>query len=223
MTLDEFKTWLRRDWIDLDSPKARKLALGLLCRLGIPTRNMKPETTYHWDGRSVAIKGVDTDSIFHEAGHWLNANPKARLLPEYGLGPGPSGGPTRNLPSAKTMLRGAVSIGCEERASLLGIMLTAAAGVEFLSILAHHDWAWFKFENAYSPVTPLTDRAPAPFQPSLLTFRFYGGLESFKWSLQSLRRKHTSLGLRETFEAFERLSECEGMTETELLGKSVLS
>jgi hypothetical protein len=45
--------------------------------------------------------------------------------------------------SARTFLRGAVGEQCEQRASLLGVALSAHFGAKFMHTMSNHDWAWW--------------------------------------------------------------------------------
>ena len=49
-----------------------------------------PKTNCGWNGMKFSAKNIETDNLFHEIGHWIASSKERRLLPEFGLGPGPN-------------------------------------------------------------------------------------------------------------------------------------
>jgi hypothetical protein len=100
-----------------------------------------PEGTscaYNWDG--AALDGAtEAYVILHEVAHYLLAPPERRVLPDFGLGPGPD---TRDRAGAER----AASVVVLEReadeaaASLLGILREAELGQPALASFLDQNW-----------------------------------------------------------------------------------
>jgi hypothetical protein len=58
----------------------------------------KDRSSPTWDGRVLHIARLRLDwHVLHEVGHWICAKPEHRVLPNYGLGTDPDGGPSTKL------------------------------------------------------------------------------------------------------------------------------
>jgi hypothetical protein len=88
-------------------------------------------------------------NLVHDIAHFLVAPPERRWVAEFGLGTAPEG--MRHIQAVVTMTT-AESLLEEERASLLGILIEKALGMDWLYTMQDHSWLDFRsaedvFEN----------------------------------------------------------------------------
>ena len=121
-----------------DAERHRFVALALARRHGMPIHRPGTQPGFNWDG--AALDG-DTEAyvILHEVAHFVLAPPARRILPDFGLGPGPD-------TIARAAAQRAVALSFAEReideaaASLLGILWEAALGQPALASFLDQNW-----------------------------------------------------------------------------------
>ena len=116
----------------------RLAALAFAKRHGMVARPPGTACAYNWDGE--ALDGAtEAYVILHEVAHYVLAPPQRRVLPDFGLGPGPD---TRNRVGAER----AAALPVLEReadeaaASLLGILWEAELGQPALASFLDQNW-----------------------------------------------------------------------------------
>jgi hypothetical protein len=116
----------------------RRTALDFARRHGVPIHPDGTRCAFNWDG--VALDGgAEAYVILHELAHYVLAPPDRRILPDFGLGPGPD---TVNRAAAE--LAALVPLLAREAdeaaASLLGILWEAALGQPALASFLDQNW-----------------------------------------------------------------------------------
>ena len=98
---------------------------SLIKHLGLRKESRTLQESYMWDGHSFNSELSDRH-LFHDVAHWLVAAPERRILPDFGLGPGPE--TDLDLPQ-KILLDWHAAQFEEVCASLLGVFLQHCAGL----------------------------------------------------------------------------------------------
>jgi hypothetical protein len=116
----------------------RVAALAFARRHGIAVHPPGTACTYNWDG-SALDGSTEAYVILHEVAHYLLAPPARRMLPDFGLGPGPD---TRDRASAEraAALPALEREADEAAASLLGILWEAELGQPALASFLDQNW-----------------------------------------------------------------------------------
>ena len=116
----------------------RLAALAFARQHGMAVRPPGKACAFNWDGE--ALDGAtEAYVILHEVAHYVLAPPQRRVLPDFGLGPGPD---TRNRVGAER----AAALPVLEReadeaaASLLGILWEAELGQPALASFLDQNW-----------------------------------------------------------------------------------
>jgi len=116
----------------------RLASLDFARRHGLAVHAPGTSCAYNWDG--TALDGAtEAYVILHEVAHYLLAPPVRRVLPDFGLGPGPD---TRDRVGAER----AAALSMPEReadeamASLLGILWEAELGQPALASFLDQNW-----------------------------------------------------------------------------------
>ena len=116
----------------------RQTALAFARRVGMGVHPDGTGCDYNWDG--AALDGAtEAYVILHEVAHFVMAPPERRVLPDFGLGPGPD---TRDRAGAER----AAALPVLEReedeamASLLGILWEAELGQPALASFLDQNW-----------------------------------------------------------------------------------
>jgi len=116
----------------------RLAALAVARQHGMPAHPPGTACAYNWDGAALD-GGTDAYVILHEVAHFILAPPERRVLPDFGLGPGPD---TRDRAGAER----AAALPVLEReadeatASLLGILWEAELGQPALASFLDQNW-----------------------------------------------------------------------------------
>lgn len=122
----------------MNQQEARRKALAMAADLGILTYpNRKPGDGFQWDGKALAVEGVEASSIFHDIAHWLLCPKSRRKHPDFGLGISPDSSFEYAL---KQMIPDKDCDVEEELASVMGICFEAKAGMKFGDTLEYHAW-----------------------------------------------------------------------------------
>ncbi|HEV2187534.1 MAG TPA: hypothetical protein VGR70_10015 [Stellaceae bacterium] len=121
-----------------EAKRHRRVALDFARAHGMAVHPEGTSRAYNWDG--VALDGAtEAYVILHEVAHYLLAPPERRVLPDFGLGPGPD---TRDRAGAER----AATITAPEReadeaaASLLGILWEAELDQPALASFLDQNW-----------------------------------------------------------------------------------
>lgn len=126
--------------------QARTAVLVLMAELGIPCYpEREPRDYVQWDGVASAIKGVKASNLFHDVAHWLLCPKTRRAQPDFGLGRSPDSGYKLPAPIPKVFYPAARLE--EEKASVLGILLEARAGMKFQNTIVDHGWREARFPS----------------------------------------------------------------------------
>ena len=121
-----------------EAERHRLAALDVARAHGMAVHPEGTACAFNWDG--AALDGAtEAYVILHEVAHYLLAPPERRVLPDFGLGPGPD---TRDRAGAERVS----SVAAPEReadeaaASLLGILREAELGQPALASFLDQNW-----------------------------------------------------------------------------------
>ncbi len=115
-------------------------ATELANRYGITATRVHHPPTYGYEENEIRFLGHTDQEAFsnlcHDLAHWLIASPDRRVLPDFGLGPGPDSCATaeRNVNVSTAQLE-------ESAASILGILIERHLGGDVTSTLKRHRWS----------------------------------------------------------------------------------
>lgn len=127
---------------------ARRQAVDLAARFGIPTLEEEPARAFSWDG--AAIRALSEPCVLlHEIAHWQICPMARRGLYDFGLGAGPETG-RRDEADAARLADFATQEREEAMASLLGILWETELGQPAVLAFAEQNW----LERADHPGTP---------------------------------------------------------------------
>ena len=122
---------------------------ALASRIGVPLHSQPRKRT--WTGRSLATDGRPDTDVIHDLAHWLVVPPSRRMRPDYGLGADPSS-------DARSIRRVGWRLAEDEEreASLLGILIERAIGMDWLETARDHNWEVIlgEEEDDYRPLPP---------------------------------------------------------------------
>jgi hypothetical protein len=135
--------------------RCQALALARVCGMTVHPPGTRPG--FNWDG--AALDG-DTEAyvILHEIAHFLLAPPERRVLPDFGLGPGPD--TTERERAERATIVSLPERDAEEAiASLLGILWEAALGQPALASFLDQNWLEGLDHSAAAHFTTVLRRA----------------------------------------------------------------
>jgi hypothetical protein len=118
-----------RDW---------RAAIDVAQRHGMEVHPLGTSCAYNWDG--VALDGAtEAYVILHEVAHFVLAPPERRMLPDFGVGPGPD---TRDRAGAERAAQLPILAreADEAAASLLGVLWEAELGQPALASFLDQNW-----------------------------------------------------------------------------------
>lgn len=127
---------------------ARRQAVDLAARFGIPTLEEEPARAFSWDGGTIRALS-EPCVLLHEIAHWQICPTARRGLYDFGLGAGPETG-RRDEADAARLADFATQEREEAMASLLGILWETELGQPAVLAFAEQNW----LERADHPGTP---------------------------------------------------------------------
>ncbi|MHA2069792.1 MAG: hypothetical protein ACXABY_35965 [Candidatus Thorarchaeota archaeon] len=105
-------------------------------KLGVYLSDRDSSLDWSWNGKNIATNGWKEESfIVHDIAHWVVCPEPRRDAPDFGLGIGPRSGLV-----APALLSSQEELHEELRASVLGILIERAFGMNWKKTFHWHNW-----------------------------------------------------------------------------------